>query len=63
MRVVVYDALGRAVATLADKAFEPGRHRVRFDASALPSGTYVVRMEATTAAGVAVDARRLTRLR
>ena len=50
VRVVVYDALGRAVATLADRAFEPGRHRVRFDASALPSGTYVVRMEATTAA-------------
>lgn len=41
-RVVVYDALGREVAVLADGPFVAGRHEVTFDAQGLPAGVYVI---------------------
>jgi len=44
--LVVYDTLGRAVETLIRGPLEAGRHRVRFDASQLPSGLYLYRMRA-----------------
>lgn len=40
----VYDALGREVTTLANGTLEAGRHLVRFDGSALPSGIYIARL-------------------
>lgn len=45
-RVAVYDALGRRVATVADRTFGAGESRLVLDASALRSGIYVVRLEA-----------------
>jgi hypothetical protein len=42
----VYDVLGRVVATLVDEERGAGTHTVAFDASSLPAGTYVYRMEA-----------------
>jgi hypothetical protein len=56
VRLVVYDVLGRAVATLVDRPMEEGRHRARFDAAGLPSGTYLYRLEA----GRFVETRRMT---
>jgi hypothetical protein len=44
IRLVVYDWLGREVRTLVDEFQHSGIHVVRFDASALPSGTYFYRM-------------------
>jgi hypothetical protein len=44
--LVVYDVLGREVHRLVDGPREAGQHRVTFDASGLPSGTYLVRMQA-----------------
>ena len=44
VRLVVYDVLGRTVATLVDERLDAGSHAVAFDGSALPSGTYLVRM-------------------
>ena len=42
----VFDLTGRSVATLVD-AFQPaGQYTVRFDASTLPSGVYLYRIEA-----------------
>lgn len=41
----VFDAVGRPVATLVDAARPSGRHRVRFDAAGLSSGTYLYRLE------------------
>jgi hypothetical protein len=40
----VNDVLGRQVAQVADRRFAQGEHRVTFDASALPSGQYLIRM-------------------
>lgn len=46
VRLAVYDILGREVAVLADGMYSPGAHSVRFDASGLPSGVYIYRLEA-----------------
>jgi hypothetical protein len=44
----VYDMLGRSVATIQDQFVASGSHRVPFDASVLPSGVYVYRLQAGT---------------
>ncbi|MBL0176846.1 MAG: VWA domain-containing protein [Ignavibacteria bacterium] len=46
VRLSIHDALGRQVAELVNDTREAGRHTVRFDAGALPSGTYLCRYEA-----------------
>ena len=46
VKLVVYDVLGRQVRVLVDGAREAGTHEVTFDASSLPSGMYVYRIEA-----------------
>ncbi|HEY3294982.1 MAG TPA: T9SS type A sorting domain-containing protein [bacterium] len=42
----VYNMVGQEVATLANGALSSGRHSVSFDATNLPSGLYIYRMEA-----------------
>jgi hypothetical protein len=44
--IKVFDVLGREVATLVNEVRAPGVHRVSWDASALPSGMYLYRMQA-----------------
>lgn len=44
--LVVYDLLGRPVATLVNGVQAPGYHTVAFNAAGLSSGTYVYRLEA-----------------
>jgi glycosidase len=46
VRLAVFDILGRRVALLSDGVMTAGRHEVDFDASGLPSGTYLYRLEA-----------------
>jgi hypothetical protein len=41
----VYDALGKEVAVLADGMVAAGSHSVRFDASGLPAGIYVYKIQ------------------
>jgi photosystem II stability/assembly factor-like uncharacterized protein len=48
----VYDILGREVATLVNEVMEAGEHRVRWDASGMPSGVYYCRMTAEGYVGV-----------
>lgn len=40
IQLVVFDLLGRTVATLVNERKEAGRHEITFDADDLPSGTY-----------------------
>ena len=46
IRLVVYDLQGRTVAVLADRTLPAGRFTVHWNAGALPSGTYLIRLEA-----------------
>jgi len=43
---VVYDILGREVATLIDGVTNAGAHEVKFNAAGLPSGIYIFRLQA-----------------
>ena len=45
-RLVVFDAGGRRVATLLDGPAEAGPHSARWDASNVPSGVYLVSLDA-----------------
>ncbi len=56
VRIAVYDVLGREVAVLVDGEVSAGRCEVAWDASRLPTGVYVVRMEA----GSVVKTQRVT---
>jgi hypothetical protein len=56
--LAIYDAAGRRVAFFPQGYRAPGAYDVRFDARALPSGTYVYRLEAD---GAVVASRRLVR--
>ena len=46
VRLAVFDLTGRTVAVLSDGAVESGEHEVRFNGENLPSGMYLVRMQA-----------------
>jgi len=55
--LIVYDVLGHAAATLVDARQPAGHHEAAFDASHLPSGVYVYRLQAgsfTAARGLVV---------
>ena len=56
VRLDVYDLMGRRVATLVDEAQAPGRKTHPVDASAWPSGVYVLRLQV----GSAVNSRQMT---
>jgi hypothetical protein len=44
----VYDILGREMATLVDGVLPAGEHTVRWDASGMPGGVYLYRLESGT---------------
>ncbi|RMH63791.1 MAG: T9SS C-terminal target domain-containing protein [Bacteroidetes bacterium] len=46
VKLSVFDVLGREVAVLVDGSQTPGAYTVTFDASSLPSGLYLYRLEA-----------------
>jgi glucose/arabinose dehydrogenase len=48
LRLVVYDALGREIATLVNGELSPGTHEVRWDAGNLSSGVYFYRVTAVS---------------
>ncbi|VAX27956.1 hypothetical protein MNBD_IGNAVI01-1645 [hydrothermal vent metagenome] len=43
-KLIVYDILGREVATLVNQNHRPGNYKVNFNASSLPSGTYFYKL-------------------
>jgi len=46
VKLVIYDILGREVANLVNKQLQQGSYSELFNASALPSGVYIYRLEA-----------------
>lgn len=48
VNLVLYDLLGRVVATLVNQSLQPGKYEVEFDGSNLSSGTYFYRIQAGT---------------
>jgi hypothetical protein len=42
----IFDILGREVATLVDESLIVGRYDTEFEASSLPSGVYIYRLQA-----------------
>lgn len=54
--LVIYDVLGRQVATLINEELAAGTHTIRWGAKALPAGSYVARLES----GGQVDTYQLT---
>lgn len=63
VEIAVFDLLGRRVALLAEGRYEAGRYEARFDASALPSGMYLLRSriepEPGAASGAVLHTQRL----
>ncbi|TVQ16268.1 MAG: T9SS C-terminal target domain-containing protein [Balneolaceae bacterium] len=59
VRIDVFDVLGRRVADLANETYASGVHNIAFDASALPSGIFLIRMNA----GEQVLTRKMTLLK
>jgi len=51
VRVILYDIVGREVATLVNDVEKPGYKSVQFNASYLPSGVYFYRLEALAMSG------------
>lgn len=51
VKLVVYDILGREVANLVNELRGQGNHSVSFNASELPSGVYIYRLEANPGDG------------
>jgi hypothetical protein len=48
VRLAVYDVLGREVALLVNEVRKAGAYTVTFDASHLPSGLYIYRLQTAT---------------
>jgi photosystem II stability/assembly factor-like uncharacterized protein len=46
VKLTIYDALGREVATLVNQVMQPGSYSVDWDASNYPSGVYFYKLEA-----------------
>ncbi|HUF10153.1 MAG TPA: T9SS type A sorting domain-containing protein, partial [Rhodothermales bacterium] len=45
VKVTVYNLIGQRVASLPESTLEEGEHAIRLDASRLPAGTYIYRVE------------------
>jgi hypothetical protein len=45
VKINLFNMLGEQVATLAEAMYESGYHKITFNASSLPSGTYIYRLE------------------
>ena len=51
VRLIVYDILGREVATLVNEELKPGTYEEQFDGTNLASGIYLYRVEAHAPSG------------
>ncbi len=61
--LVVFDILGREVATLVNNQQKAGNYKVNFDASNLSSGVYFYRLKSGTSTGSVTKSRKMILLR
>ncbi|MCK5086513.1 MAG: T9SS type A sorting domain-containing protein, partial [Melioribacteraceae bacterium] len=45
VKLVVFNIFGQVIATLVDEVMDQGAYRVEFDATNLPTGVYLYRIE------------------
>jgi hypothetical protein len=57
--IEVYNIVGELVANLVNKNLDAGYHSFNFNASSLPSGTYVYRLKASGQNGTFVDTKKM----
>jgi len=57
--IEVFNIVGELVASLANQSFNAGYHSLSFNASNLPSGTYVYQLKASGQNGTFVDTKKM----
>lgn len=57
--IEVYNVIGENVASLVNQTLNAGYHKINFNASNLPSGTYIYQLKATGQSGTFVDAKKM----
>ena len=57
--IEVYNIVGERVASLVNKTLDAGYHRINFNASNLPSGTYVYQLKASGENGTIVETKKM----
>ena len=61
--IQVYNVIGELVASLVNQSLDAGYHRFNFNASNLPSGTYVYQLKANGENGTFVDTKKMLLLK
>lgn len=57
--VEIYNVIGELVSSLVNQSLEAGYHRINFNASNLPSGTYIYQLKANGQNGTFVDTKKM----
>ena len=57
--IEVYNIVGERVASLVNKTLDAGYHKINFNASNLPSGTYVYQLKASGENGIFVETKKM----
>jgi flagellar hook assembly protein FlgD len=57
--ISIYTALGELVKTLVNESVEAGYQKAAFDATNLPSGTYIYQIRATSEGRTFVDSKKM----
>jgi subtilisin family serine protease len=57
--IEIFNIIGELVASLVNQTLDAGYHRFNFNASNLPSGTYVYQLKATGQSGTFVDTKKM----
>ena len=57
--IEIYNVIGELVASLINQSLDAGYHRINFNASNLPSGTYVYQLKATGQNGTFVETKKM----
>jgi photosystem II stability/assembly factor-like uncharacterized protein len=59
VKLVIYDVLGREVATLVKEKLQPGTYEVEWNATNFPSGVYFYKLSATGGAGDFTETKKM----